>query len=308
VAGGPRSAGVLGPFALLAVAAAVPLLSPPDAWVDGALEAWRTCGGLLLAERVSDLVMPVGVGLLAVAVVRALWRGRPMPLEIAWVLAALGAGVLLVGGLKDFLDRPRPGAEFLDPGGGSFPSGHPDARWRRASTLVGLALVILARLAVAQGWKIAFPAGTEASRTAPMEYVAFGTAYARGWLRGEWALDGPDARRRSAWLRSDAGEVVLPAPALSVDEVRLVARPRSDLAPHMCPRLRVALNGRVLGEPVLRLGWRAYVFPTAAEDFRAGSNVLTMEVRGDAAAPGGTTARRAAFSELSLHAAGAPSP
>ena len=33
-------------------------------------------------------------------------------------------GTLLIGALKDVFDRPRPGAEFLTPGGGSFPSGH----------------------------------------------------------------------------------------------------------------------------------------------------------------------------------------
>ncbi len=378
MAGGPRAADALGPLALLAVAAIVPLLGAADAWIHRALEAWRTCGGLLLAERVSDLVMPVGVGLLAVAVGRALWRGRPAPLEIAWVLAALGAGVFLVGELKNFFDRPRPGAEFLASGGGSFPSGHvgntvlnglailtlwsggvrggtrwrgwlvlgaavaivaaarvyerrhwpsdtlgslavagafgllairhPEARWRRATTLIGLTLAVLAQLSVARGVKLGLPAGTQAGRAAPAAHVAFGTAYERGWLRGDWALDGPDPRRRSAWLRSEAGELVLPAPDRGIDEVRLVARPRSDLPPDACPRLRVALNGRVLGEPVLQLGWRAYVFPTDRQDFHAGSNALTVEVRGDAGVRPGTTARRAAFSELSLHAAPAASP
>ena len=40
------------------------------------------------------------------------------------ILASLAVGTLLIGALKDVLDRPRPGAEFLTPGEGSFPSGH----------------------------------------------------------------------------------------------------------------------------------------------------------------------------------------
>src|SRR4030095_3267568 len=111
---------------------------PVDAWLDRSLDAWRSCGGVALANRVSSLVMPVGVAVLAVVVARALWRGRPAPIEVAWVLAAAGVGVLLVGALKDVLDRPRPGAEFLVAGGGSFPSGHV------ANTVVtGLAILTL---------------------------------------------------------------------------------------------------------------------------------------------------------------------
>jgi membrane-associated phospholipid phosphatase len=368
-----RGAGVLGTvaLALLATAAVVLVCGPVDAWLDRSLDAWRSCGGVALANRVSSLVMPVGVAVLAVAVARALWRGRPAPIEVAWVLAAAGAGVLLVGALKDVLDRPRPGAEFLVAGGGSFPSGHvgntvvnglailtlwsggdragprwrgwivlaaalaiiaaariyerrhwpsdtvgavaiagaygllairqPDARWRRATTLFGLALAVVAQAAASHGIKVILPAGTDASR-GMFEHVAFGTAYERGWLRGDWALDAPDPQRRSAWLRSEAGAVVLPTRDRSVDGIRLVVRPRAELAPADCPRLRVELNGRVLGEPLLQSGWRAYVFPTAPADFRGGDDVLELHVSGDELAPGGSV-RRAAFSELTLHAA-----
>src|SRR4030095_2742654 len=287
---------------------------PVDAWLDRSLDAWRSCGGVALANRVSSLVMPVGVAVLAVVVARALWRGRPAPIEVAWVLAAAGVGVLLVGALKDVLDRPRPGAEFLVAGGGSFPSGHvantvvnglailtlwsggdragprwrgwivlaaalaiiaaariyerrhwpsdivgavaiagaygllairqPDARWRRATTLFGLALAVVAQAAASHGIKVILPAGTDASR-GMFEHVAFGTAYERGWLRGDWALDAPDPQRRRGWLRADAGAVVLPTRERSVDGIRLVVRPRAELAPADCPRLRVELNGRV---------------------------------------------------------------
>jgi len=110
-------------FALLAAAALVPFASDLDAHLDWALEAWRTCRGLSIADRVSDLVQPVGVTVLVLATGRALWRRRPAR-EVLGILASLAVGTLLIGALKDVLDRPRPGAEFLTPGGGSFPSGH----------------------------------------------------------------------------------------------------------------------------------------------------------------------------------------
>jgi undecaprenyl-diphosphatase len=368
VPGERRLAGPLGALVLLAVAAVVPLCGPADAWLDRALDGWRTCRGLILAEQVSDLVKPVGAAVLALAVARALWRGRPRPLEVVWVLAALGAGVLLIGALKDVLDRPRPGAEFLAPGGGSFPSGHvantvlngiailtlwaggvradsrwrgwvvlavvtaiiatariygrrhwpsdtvgavviagaygllailhPDARWRTGSTLVGIALVVLVGVAVAHGHKVAFPAGSRASRAAPVERVAFGEAYENGWLHGDWSRGEPDPRRRTAWLLSESGEIVLPAWPPIVDEVRVVARSRHSTVKHgECQHFRVALNGHVLGEPLLQPGWRAYVFPVGASERRDGGDVVTLQVREEGAR---TVARRAAFSELTL--------
>jgi membrane-associated phospholipid phosphatase len=358
-------------LALLVAAAAVPLGAALDASIDRVLDAWRTCDGIALASRVSDLVTPVGVTFLAVAAARAVWRRQPALLEIAGILAAVVVGVLLVGVLKDVLDRPRPGAEFLLPGGGSFPSGHvgntvvngiailtlwwggvraashrrgllvlatvlaviaaarvyerrhwpldtfgavaiagaygllamrhPDPRVRVGTILVGLALVVLAQVAVARGVKISFPAGSAASR-GTAQRLTFGAALDQGRLRGDWARDTPDTRRDSAWLRSDAGSIVLPADQ-HVDEVRLVARPRSDLGPHECPRLHVALNGHPLGDPILQPGWRAYVFPTVPADFRGGENELALRVSGDEPETPGASVRRAAFSELSLHAA-----
>jgi len=376
VPGGRRLASPLGALVLLAVAALVTLCGPADAWIDRVFDGWRTCRGLVLAEQVSDLVKPVGAAVLAIAVARALWRGRPSVLEVVGVLAALGAGVLLIGALKDVLDRPRPGAEFLAPGGGSFPSGHvantllnglailtlwaggvrgdsrwrgwvvlavavaiialarvygrrhwpsdtlgavalagaygllailhPDARWRTGSTVAGIALVLLARVAVAHGHKIAFPAGSKASRAAPLERVAFGEAYEHGWLRGEWSRGEPDPRRRTAWLLSESGEVVLPARPSTVDEVRLVARSRHSTLEHGgCQHLQVALNGHVLGEPLLQPGWRAYVLPVAASERRDGGDVVTLRVREEG---GRQVTRRAAFSELTLHASGAAPP
>jgi membrane-associated phospholipid phosphatase len=362
---------VLLALALFAGGAALPLSGGLDAWFDRMLDAWRTCAGLALADRVSRLVMPVGVTALGVAVARALWRRRPPAIEVAWILAAAGAGVLLVGALKDVLDRPRPGAEFLLPGGGSFPSGHvgntvvnglailtlwwggaragsrwrgwlalaaalavvaaarvyerrhwasdtlgavaiagayglialrhPSPRWRVSATLAGLAAALVLQGAAWRGDKLPLPAGTAASR-GRVDRVAFGTAYERGWLQGDWALAAPDPRRRSAWLKSDAGGIVLPRDR-GIDEVRLVARPRSDVEATGCMRLAVTLNGRLLGDPILQPGWRAYVFPTVPQDFGSGENVLGLRVDDDERHGPDDSVRRAAFSELTLHAA-----
>jgi membrane-associated phospholipid phosphatase len=120
---GRRYAWIL-PSVLVAVLAAVPLLAPADVRLDAMLDRWRSCAGDGVAALVSDLVEPVGLAVLAVAVLRALWLGRPGRLEVAGILAALGAGVLVIGQLKELLDRPRPAAEFLGPMGASFPSGH----------------------------------------------------------------------------------------------------------------------------------------------------------------------------------------
>jgi len=111
-------------LAILAALAAVPLLGTVDARLDTMLDAWRTCGGETLAALVSDLVGPVGVAVLVAVALRALWSGRLGRLDVVRILAALGVGVVLIGELKEFLRRPRPGAEVLGPEGASFPSGH----------------------------------------------------------------------------------------------------------------------------------------------------------------------------------------
>ena len=123
---------------LLAAVGAVPFLGAVDARLDVMLEASRTCRGEALAALVSNLVGPVGVGVLVAVVLRSLWRGRPGPLEIVRILATTGVGVILIGELKEFLDRPRPGAEFAGPSGASFPSGHVGN-----TVLVGIAVLAL---------------------------------------------------------------------------------------------------------------------------------------------------------------------
>jgi membrane-associated phospholipid phosphatase len=387
---------VPGALALLA-AAVMPLFGPIDAALDGMLDGWRSCAGMSLATMVSNLVEPVGVSVLTVAVLRALWLGRPRPVEIAGIVAALVAGVVLIGELKELLDRPRPGAEFLGPTGASFPSGHvgntvlnglavlalwsvrgprgpglvpgrprgsgrppggaanrprwrgwlvlaaavlvvafarvygrrhwpsdalgtaavalaygmiallhPDARWRTGVTAAAVAAIGLVHAAAASGLRVGIPAGTVAGRRLPVGRVAFDSAYERGLLRGSWAPDTGDARR-SVWLRSATGELVIGPVDTAVSEVRLVLRPRFDPAGVVsCRRLRVALNGRMLGEPVVQAGWKSYMFPTTAADFRPDANVLSIEVRREPSESRDGGERRAAFREVTLHSATAP--
>lgn len=369
----------MGPVALglVALVAFVPLLGRLDARLDGMLDAWRSCAGEELATLVSNLVAPVGVGVLVAAVLRAVWLGRLGAVEIAGILAALGAGVLMIGELKELLDRPRPGAEFLGPTGASFPSGHvgntvlnglavlalwsggapsrprrrgalvlvaavvviaaarvygrrhwpsdvlgtaalalayglfamhhPDARWRRGVTAAAVVALGLVYAASEIGLRIGIPAGTVAGRRLPVGRVAFGSAYERGLLAESWSPDMQDTLRRSVWLRSATGKLAIGPVDPAVSELRLVLRPR--LAADgvaSCQRLRVALNGRMLGERVLQVGWKSYVFPTTPADLRPEGNVLGIEVRREASEVGGAEDRRAAFSELTLHSATAP--
>ena len=132
-----RSATALA-LAILAALAAVPLLGTVDAWLDTMLDTWRTCRGAAVATLVSDLVGPIGVVVLAAVALRALWSGRLRPVDVVRTLVVLGIGVLLVGELKEFFRRPRPGAELLGPTGASFPSGHVGN-----TVLVGIAVLLL---------------------------------------------------------------------------------------------------------------------------------------------------------------------
>src|SRR5262249_33655114 len=144
--------------------------------------------------------------------------------------------------------------------------------------------------------------GTAARRAKPVGHIPFGGAREHGLLRGDWVPDAPDPQRRSAWLHSEQGDLLLPAPKHPVSELRLVARPRSDLPPETCERLRVELNGRRLGEALLQTGWRAYVFPTTGSDFRSDGNVLTFLLSSEGRELKQERTRQAAFSELTLPA------
>jgi len=161
---------------LLATVAAVPLLGAVDARLDTMLDAWRSCPGEALATLVSNLVGPVGVAVLVAVVLRSVWNGRPAPAEIVRILATLGAGVILVGELKEFLDRPRPGAEFAGPSGASFPSGHVGN-----TVLVGIAVLAL--------WYGGAPRPVGRRGWILLAITATAIAAARVYGRRHWASD-----------------------------------------------------------------------------------------------------------------------
>jgi membrane-associated phospholipid phosphatase len=366
-----RSATALA-LVLLAALAAVPLLGTVDARLDTMLDTWRTCRGEAVATLVSDLVGPIGVVVLVSVALRALWSGRLRPVDVLRTLAVLGIGVVLVGELKEFLRRPRPGAEILGPTGASFPSGHvgntvlvgmavlvlwyggmprrrgwlllavvttavaaarmygrrhwpsdvvgtaalavgygclvmlhPDRRWRLRFTAAALVTLGAVNMASRHGITIAIPAGTVASRRAPVTQIDFDWAYRTGLLRGSWSPDEADRQHHGVWLLTPTGEVGLGRVDAAVSELRLVLRPRNDGGGEgrTCRRLRVRLNDRMLGERLLRPGWQSHVFSTAASDIRPDANVVIVEVYGERSGAGRAGERLAVFSQLGLHAA-----
>ena len=369
-----RSATALA-LAILAALAAVPLLGTVDARLDTMLDTWRTCRGAAVATLVSDLVGPIGVVVLAAVALRALWSGRLRPVDVVRTLVVLGIGVLLVGELKEFFRRPRPGAELLGPTGASFPSGHvgntvlvgiavlllwyggtprrrgwmllavvttavaaarvysrrhwpsdvvgsaalavaygglvmvhPDRRWRIRFTATALVVLGAVTMAWRHGITIAIPAGTVASRRAPVIQIDFDSAYRTGLLRGSWSPDEADRQHHGVWLLTPTGEVELGRVPATVSELRLVLRPRVDRdgPDRSCRQLRVTLNDRVLGERFLRPGWQACIFSTAASNFRQDGNVVIVEVHREPSEAGRSDERRAVFQQLGLHAVTAP--
>ncbi len=185
---------------------------------------------------------------------------------------------------------------------------HPDDGVRRRTIVAGALASALVAAIGAAGWRLELPTGGAAS-TAPATWrMAFGSALEAGRLRGGWTPDGPDPHRSSAWMTSSAGDLVLGDAGTAAGELRIVARPHPEGGSATCRFLRVGLNGVPLGERLLHTGWRAYVFALAPGRLHGGTDVLDLEVvnaRHDGRRPG---APLAAFSELTLHAAGAPTP
>jgi membrane-associated phospholipid phosphatase len=111
-------------LALLAAAVTLPLLGWLDTAVTAALEPRRSCALVGGSRFVGDYVGVLVLALAAVVVHRCVvegWRGVG---PVVLVLASLAAGCGLFDVLKDVVDRQRPGAEFLNAVGESFPSGH----------------------------------------------------------------------------------------------------------------------------------------------------------------------------------------
>ena len=224
----------------------------------------------------------------------------------------LAAAVLVVAAARVFSRRHWPsdavGSAALALAYGIVALRHPDVRWRTGITAAAVVAIGLVHAATASGLRIGIPAGTVAGRRLPVSTLSFGSAYERGLLRGSWSPDTADFGP-NVWLRSATGELAIGPVDTAVSELRLVVRPQLDTdGVASCRRLRVSLNGRLLGERALQGGWKSYVFPTTAGDFRPGGNVLGIEVRGESSRSGDGEERLAAFREITLHSATGPAP
>jgi membrane-associated phospholipid phosphatase len=209
------------------------------------VDALRTCGRSVLIDALNNAVRPLGLALVAAAIVRNRLRRPPPPLRDAIeVLAAALAGVLLVEALKDWVHRLRPWAEFLNGPGHSFPSGH----------VANVVLAGAAFLALWSGRPGRRPGGLACAVLAALvALVAFARVYAgRHWptdVTGTALLFGayvglafwhPSAR----WRMATAGgavlvSLVLFAAAVTGHRLRL---PPGDLTLGTPPVLRVAFG------------------------------------------------------------------
>jgi membrane-associated phospholipid phosphatase len=119
-----QSVAVVGMTIAIAIAA-VPFLGSLDAAIALQLDRSRTCAGKAFFNAVSNGAQPVGFWLVVAALALSLVRGeRPRLSHAAQSVVAFFAGSFLLEAIKDFIERPRPGVEFLDAHGNSFPSGH----------------------------------------------------------------------------------------------------------------------------------------------------------------------------------------
>jgi len=196
------------------------------------------------------------------------------------------------------------GTAALAVGYGGLVMLNPDRRWRRWFTAAAIVALGAVHVAWGHGITIAIPAGTVASRRAPVTRIDFDAAYRAGLLHGPWSPDEADRQHHGVWLLGPTGELGLGRVDAAVSELRLVLRPRGDGRgnPRSCHRLRVTLNDRMLGERLLHPGWQSYVFSTAASDFRRDGNVVIVEVHREPSEERADE-RRALFVQLGLHAA-----
>ena len=244
----------------------------------------------------------VGNAVLCALVVVCLWRGGvERRFGAGWLLAI--AAAVVVGMARVYTQHHWTsdvvGTAALVSGFALLALAHPRPGVRRA-TLVATGLVTAALFAAtARGWHVEVDGGIPLVRP-PLAQVDFTAALAGDRLRGVWRPEAPGDVRRGVWLWSPTGALALDPVAGPVGDLRLVLWPRSNDRGDACARLRVELNGALLGERLLHAGWRAYVFPVAGH-WREEENVLAVSV----VPIGGATEAAppfAAFRELTLHA------
>jgi|GEM_PF-4277405 len=357
-------------LALLVLAGTLPWLGPVDAVVARWLEHRQGCG-LLAASRAIGTHTPLLSLVLAGTVLVQLSHRRRRALEtILPILLALGTGTFAVGVLKDWIHRPRPGAEFLGDFGGSFPSGHvantsllsialwtlwsvrgprrllvasvlaavpvvvalarvwearhwasdvvcsaalassygllalcdPDRRLRAQATLAVFLGAVGLQVLATHGVHLALPAGRVTAETL-VHAESFPKACQEGRLIGAWMCkEGRSEPGTGSWLRSRSGTLRLGPIDAEIARLRVVIRPPPASGGESCGVLRVVLDGRVLGERLVRPGWRSYVFDVPpGKTARRGSRVR-FSVRRMPGHAGHRKTRRAEFREVTLHA------
>jgi len=298
------------------------------------LARWRALG----TGRIIDLVLAFAAGALSIeALKRLLERARPgaeflgelgdsfpsghvgntvlaglalvglLPRRYSAALACtVGAGTTVVAAARvasgqhwasDVL-----GSAGLLGGFGTLALLHPNPRHRRLVTTASAVAAAALLGAAALGLRLRLP-GAGVTGEAPLAYHRAGDLLAAGALRGPWAADAPDPRRRSVWLSGERGEMVLPAGDGGAAVLRIVSRPHPGGASAHCRWLVVAVDGRPVGERLLRMGWRAYSVALAPPLAAGVEHVVTLAVRDGLPDGRKPDAPRAAFSELSLHAA-----
>ena len=132
--------------------------------------------------------------------------------------------------------------------------------------IAGLAFVVSAGAVLSAGWVLhgtyALDVGTAAS--APMTGGGFGT--------DQRTVDGD---RDFVWIEGTAARVRVPHAGFTSATIRIDLKPFAETTPRQ--RLRVSVNGRVVGDTVLNSGWQTVSFLAPASRWQYGFNVLTME-------------------------------
>jgi len=172
---------------------------------------------------------------------------------------------------------------------------HPDRRWRLGTAVVALLVAGVLYRASAAGLHVSLPVADLAPVVARLSLAQ---AQNSGALDGQWkrAEGGGD----DLWLVSRSGAIRIGPGIRRVDQLRMVIHPVAKGRHRTCPELLVQLNGVRLGDRLLHIGRRAYVFRVGDVWHPEGPNLVVLDVR-----PGSHGGQPPlAFHEVTLHAGG----
>lgn len=260
-----------------------------------AAEVLDLAGGSFPSGHVANTV------LLAMAL-WALWRVRGALRVPVW--SGLVTVIAVVATARVYEGRHWPSdvlcSASLASAYGLLAIGHPDRRWRlRTTVLVFVGAGVLGLLA-REGVHLGLPSGPLHADSL-VATVTFTAACEATRLGAGWSCPATSASHAGAWLRARSGVVSFSAPEGPVERLRVVMRPAVDRSRSPCRRLRVALNGRSLGERLVRPGWRGYVFDVPDGLLGRATNHLRITVWSTAAEADAVRGRRAEFREITFH-------